>query len=222
MLRTGGGRRQFRFHGKVTDEDGAHIGAGFGNHQHSDHRKGVGPQDDRNVKTETQHDGQPHQPKSPVPLPAGRYEEQNYNQEPQQGKRNVAVNSPGKGRIGLEPPVLRHQAQRNPNRGQNEDGDGERPVPPNPVAQAPHKVEQHIKNRHGDGGDPFAQPQKNGIIFQSASAQSQHARNQMKRIARTQHHGHDTEQAKLPVAPALPDHHSPDGDDKNQIDGIKQ
>ena len=50
----------FLFHGGIADQHRPHIGAGFGNHQHTDHRKGISPQHHRNIETKAQHDGQPH------------------------------------------------------------------------------------------------------------------------------------------------------------------
>jgi len=44
----------------------AHIGAGFGNHQHADQGDGVRPQHHRDVEAEAQHDSQPHPAESLV------------------------------------------------------------------------------------------------------------------------------------------------------------
>ena len=47
----------FLLHSRIADENGPHIGAGLGDHQHTDHGDGIGPKNNGNVETEAQHDG---------------------------------------------------------------------------------------------------------------------------------------------------------------------
>ena len=66
---------------------------------------------------------------------------------------------PGEGRLGAEPLVLRHHAQGNPHPGQYVNRGRENAPAGHPVPLPPDMIEQGIKNRHGDRGDPFPQPQ---------------------------------------------------------------
>lgn len=97
-------------HRLITDQNSPYICTGFGYHQHSDHGDHVSPEDDRDIKSKTQHDRQPHPSKRSVVLSLCRLKEQYDDQQSEQGKRNVSVNSPTERRIWAQPAVLREEA----------------------------------------------------------------------------------------------------------------
>ena len=114
-------------HVQKTNQYSPDIGAGLWNHQHSNHRDGVCPQDDRDVKTEAEHDGQPHPAKAAVVVLLGTLIEQDDNQQTQQCKRDVAQDTPAQRCISAGPGVLREEAQQDAQSGQQIDGDGDVP-----------------------------------------------------------------------------------------------
>lgn len=112
-------------HIKKSDQNRPHVGAGFRYHQHSDQRVHVGPQYDRDVKTETQQNGKPHKTEAYVLCLFGALVKQNDDQESDQGERNIPINSPGQRRIRAGPLVLRKQAQNDSGGGKQIKADGE-------------------------------------------------------------------------------------------------
>ena len=151
----------------------------------------------------------------------GAAEEQHDDQKAHQGKGDVAVDAPGKRGFGAEPLVLRHHAKDDAHGSQPVDGSGQALLPLDPVALTPHIVEQHIKNCHRDRGDPLAESQGHGVVFQTRGAERQRTGNQMEGVTGAQHNGHQAEQPELRVALTPTDHQDTDGDDRYQIDGIK-
>ena len=154
-------------HVQKTNQDSPDIGAGLWNHQHSNHRDGVCPQDDRDVKTEAEHNGQPHPAKAAVVVLLGTLIEQDDNQQTQQCKRDVAQDTPAQRCIGAGPGVLREEAQQDAQSGQQLDGDGDALLSADVIAAAPDVVQQDVKDGHGDGGDKLSDSKGNGEVFQS-------------------------------------------------------
>lgn len=100
----------FLFHSEVSDEYRPHIGTSLGNHQHPNHGNGVRPQHHWDVKSEAQHDGQPHPAEHFILVILCTAIEQYNHQKPQQGERDVAVNAPRERVFRTKPLVLGHHA----------------------------------------------------------------------------------------------------------------
>ena len=101
----------FLLHSRIADENGPHIGAGLGDHQHTDHGDGIGPKNNGNVEPEAQHDGQPHPAERFILLFFCTFIKQNNDNQPHQCEWNITVNTPGKRSICDKPVILRHHAQ---------------------------------------------------------------------------------------------------------------
>ena len=151
----------------------------------------------------------------------GALVEQNDDQQAQQGEGDVAVDTPGQGRAGAEPLVLRHHAQNHTQTGQTVDSSGDTLLAGDLIMLPPYIVQQNIEHGHGDRSDPLAYAQRHGEIFQTGGAQRQGPGHQMEGIAGTQNHSHPAKQAELVAALAAADHQDADGDNRYQIDGIK-
>lgn len=212
----------FLFHGEISDQNCPYIGTGLWDHQHSNHRNNIRPQHHRDIKAKTQYDCQPHPAESPIFALLCAAIEQHNHHESQQSEWNVAIDTPGKWSFSTDPLVLRHHTQSNPNTGHAEHCNSQSVLTLNLVPLPPHIVKKYIKNCHGNRGDPFSQSQRDGIILQPGCTQRQGTRNQMKGISRSQYHRHPTEQPKLSVSLTLLNHQHADGNDRKQIDHIKQ
>lgn len=68
---------------------------------------------------------------------------------------------------------------------------------------------------------PLAETERKGVALEAGGAQRQRARNQVERIARTEHNGHPAEERVLHTAFAAADHKDAERDDCAQIGGIK-
>ena len=97
--------------------------------------------------------------------------EQGNDKQPQQCKRNIAVNSPGKGSVAAQPLVLREQAQGDTKRSQQVYKDGCIFLPLCMVAQPPCIVKDDIKNSHSNGSDKFPSPKGRRKIFKPCGAE---------------------------------------------------
>ena len=213
---------QFFFHGRIADPDGPDIGACLGDHQHPDHGHGIRPEHHRDIEPEAQDNGQPHPAEGLVPLLFGAVVEQHNDHQAQQGKGDVPVDAPGKGRLGAEPLVLGHHAEGHPGRRQAPDCRGQAVFAADLIPGPPDVVEQHIKDGHGHRGDPLAQAQGHGVILQAGGAKGQGPGHQMEGVPRPQQDGHGAEEGELGIALAAPEHPDAQGDDGGQIDRIKK
>lgn len=90
-----------------TNENSPYVSAGFRNHKHTNHRDGICPENNRNIKSEAQDDGQPHILKFCVTVILCTFVKKNNNQKTEKRKRNVSVNSPGKRSFSAQPVILR-------------------------------------------------------------------------------------------------------------------
>ena len=132
--------------------------------------------------------------------------EQHDDQQAQQGEGDIAVNSPGEGRLGAEPLVLGHHAQRDPPPGQNVRGGGKTVSAADVIPLPPDIVKEHIENRHCRGGDPLAKAQGNSVVLQAGGAQGDDSGHQMEGVSRAQHHRHPAKQVELTHSFVAPDH----------------
>ena len=120
-----------------------------------------------------------------------------------------------------EPLVLRHHAQHDAHSGQGVHGGGHVLLPFDLVALAPDVVQQHIEHGHGHRGDPLAQTQRHGVVFQTGGAQCQCAGHQMEGVTRAQHNGHQAEQAELGASLAAADHADAHREHGDQIKDVE-
>ena len=120
-----------------------------------------------------------------------------------------------------EPLVLRHHAQHNAHSGQGVHRGGHVLLTLDLVALAPDVVQQHIEHGHGHRGDPLAQTQRHGVVFQTGGAQRQCAGHQMEGVARAQHNGHQAEQAELGASLAIADHADAHREHGDQIEDVE-
>ena len=115
----------------------------------------------RDIAGKTQYRREPQEPEGLIPRFLCAAVKQNDDQRAENGKRDVAVNTPGQRRVRTCPcgrapaPKLRPWSL----------------VITDLVAAAPDIVQQHIEHRHGDGGDQFADTQGYRVIFQPRGAQ---------------------------------------------------
>ena len=70
------------FHGEESNPYGPHIGAGFRDHQHTNHRNDVAPKHHRNIKPKTKCDGQPHPAERMVIVLFGALVKQHNHKQP--------------------------------------------------------------------------------------------------------------------------------------------
>ena len=82
------------FHGSIADPDSPEICQCLGNHQHTHQRDGIGKQYHRDIKSETEQYGQPHIFEGTVMVLTGALIEENDDENPHDGERDVSVNSP--------------------------------------------------------------------------------------------------------------------------------
>ena len=146
---------------------------------------------------------------------------QHQDHQPQQSKGDVAVNSPGQRGVGAEPLILGEHTQHDPCPRQQIDYSSQPGISPDMITAAPHVVEQHIKNRHGDGGDPLSNSQRRRVVLQPGGTQSHRPGHKMEGVPRPQYHRHDAEQTELLLSPAPGDHFHAQGNHRHQIDHVK-
>ena len=147
--------------------------------------------------------------------------EQHDNQQAQQNKGYVPQDAPRQGGMVGEPLVLGHHAQQHTDGRQGVHSDGQVLLALYLVTLTPDVVQQHIKDGHGDGGDPLAQAQGNSVVLQAGGAQSQCTRYQVEGIAGTQHHSHEAEQLELRTVLAATDHADAHRENGGQIKDVK-
>lgn len=82
------------FHGSIPDPDSPEVCQCFRNHQHTHQRDGIGKQYHRDIKSETKQYGQPHIFEGTVMVLTGALIEQNDDENPHDGERDVSVNPP--------------------------------------------------------------------------------------------------------------------------------
>lgn len=214
--------RHLAFHCAEADDHGPQVGAGFWDHQGAHERDCFGEKNYREVTAEAQHNGEPHPTEGAVVLLFGAAEVKHDDQQAQQGERDVPVNAPGQRRIGGGPLVLRYHAQGDSNARQQVHQDGQVFVLGDIVAFPPYVVDQHVENRHGDGGDPLADSKGNCVVPKTGGAQGDDARNQMEGIAGAQDYGHPAENSELAaLALTSADHFNSNGDNGYEIGHVE-
>ena len=107
---------------------------------------------------------------------------QNDDEQSQQGKRNVAIDAPGKRSVCLCPRILWEHTKRNSYCCEQVNGPGNAVIALNLVSDSPYIVQQDIKDSHGDGGDPLSDSQSRGKGIQTSGAKRHCTRNEMEGV----------------------------------------
>ena len=153
-------------HGLISDHYCPYISAGFRNHQHSNCRYGICPQNDRNIKSKAQHNGKPHPAEISVLVLFRTSVKQNDHDQSQNGKRNVSVDSPGQRRISSCPGILRKQAENNTKSCHQIYSYCNFFFSFDLIAVSPYIIEKNIKHCHCNRGNKFTDAKSRCIIFQ--------------------------------------------------------
>ncbi|MPN34369.1 hypothetical protein SDC9_181862 [bioreactor metagenome] len=162
-----------------ANPDGPDIGTGLRDHQDTDQRDGISPEDNRHIEGKAQDDGQPEEAESRVCLLVCALVEQDDDQQPQQGKRDVPVDAPGQRRMGAGPCVLGKQAEGNAGGCQQIDGARQQVPASDRVALPPDLVEDDIEDGHGDRGDELADAKRDGKMIKPDRIQGDGPRHQV-------------------------------------------
>lgn len=86
----------FPYHCQIANEDCPYVGACFRNHKHTNHRHGICPKYNRNIKSKAENDCQPHIFKIFILIFFGTFIKKHDDCQSQQCKGDISVNSPRK------------------------------------------------------------------------------------------------------------------------------
>lgn len=151
----------------------------------------------------------------------GAFIEEDDNENPHDGERDVSVNAPRQRRGGTCPSVLRAKTEDNAEERQKVDNGGQCFFLCDVVAHPPDMVENHIKDGHGDGCNQFAHAQRKGVVFQPRCPKGKSSGNEMEGITKAQQDRHDAKEAILLLSLFSARHENAQCDDAGEIEYIE-
>ena len=151
----------------------------------------------------------------------GAFIEEDDNENPHDGERDVSVNAPRQRRSGACPCVLGAKTEDDANTSQNINDGSQCFFLCNVVAHPPNMVENHIKDGHGDGCNQFAHAQRKGVVFQPRCPKGKGSGVEMACVTKAQQNCHDAKELILLFCLFSAHHENAQCDDTGEIENIE-